>query len=260
MEAVRVAVGRGEAVRAGCHSVVVNLNVRLRGWHQVDVHFGVALHGCRSCVGSRCPWGCRLVVLTPICSELEVALADILAIVDSVNFALSHVAQVMLSEFILVAGLVVHGVSAEVVVGHSLLGVALLLGQELRLVVLADAAPVCLVEEEPVVLVRRRPVIRHLLKPHLEVGDSHGPGIADVGHLLEGQFLRGIGVAGRGFFLKLGWAVGRLLQREVGVPALRHELCIGRLRARHLLRIELVLNTGLVQILSRGHRRELCQQ
>ena len=44
LEAVRVAVGRGEAVRAGCHSIVVNLNVGLRGLHRVDVHFGVALH------------------------------------------------------------------------------------------------------------------------------------------------------------------------------------------------------------------------
>ena len=45
MEAVRVAVGRGEAVCAGCHSIVINLNVCLRGLHFVDVYFGVALSG-----------------------------------------------------------------------------------------------------------------------------------------------------------------------------------------------------------------------
>ena len=45
MEAVRVAVGRGEAVRAGCHPIVGNLNVGLRGLHRVEVDFGVALHG-----------------------------------------------------------------------------------------------------------------------------------------------------------------------------------------------------------------------
>ena len=134
-------------------------------------------------------------MLTPVCSELEVALADIFAIVLSFNFALFHVAKIMLREFVLVAGLVVHGVSTEVVVGHSLLGIALLLGQELALMVLADAAPVCLVQEEPVVLVRSCPVIRHLFKPHLEVCYSHGPRIADVGHLLEGEFLRCVGMA-----------------------------------------------------------------
>ena len=147
-------------------------------------------------------------MLTPVCSKLEVALANFQAVADSFNLALFHVAQVMLREFILVAGLVIHGVSAEVVVGHSLLGVALLLGQELRLMVLADAASVCLVEEEPVVLVRRCPVIRHLLKPHFKVGDSHGPGIADVSHLLEGEFLWSVGMACRCFLVELGWTVG----------------------------------------------------
>ena len=44
LEAVRVAVGRGEAVCAGCHSIVINLNVSLRGLHRVEVHFGVALN------------------------------------------------------------------------------------------------------------------------------------------------------------------------------------------------------------------------
>ena len=45
LEAVGVAVGRGEAVCAGCHSIVINLNVCLRGLHFVDVYFGVALSG-----------------------------------------------------------------------------------------------------------------------------------------------------------------------------------------------------------------------
>ena len=45
LEAVRVAVGRGEAVCAGCHSIVINLNVSLRGLHRVEVNFGVALNG-----------------------------------------------------------------------------------------------------------------------------------------------------------------------------------------------------------------------
>ena len=140
-------------------------------------------------------------MLTPVCSKLEVALANIFLVVLSINLALFHVAKVMCCEFILVAGLVVHGVSAEVIVRHSLRGVALLLGQELRLMVLADTVTVCLVEEEPVVLVRRCPVIRYLIKSHLKVGDSHGAGIADVSHLLEGEFLRGIGMASRGLLL-----------------------------------------------------------
>lgn len=129
------------------------------------------------------------------------ALADIFAVIDSFNLALFHVAKIMSREFVLVTGLVVHGVSAEVVVGHSLLGIALLLGQELRLMVLTDAAPVCLVDEESVVLVRRRPVICDLFKTHLEVGDSHGPGIADVSHLLESKFLRSVGMTCRGLLL-----------------------------------------------------------
>ena len=133
--------------------------------------------------------------LTSVCSELEVALADIFLVFLSFNLALFHVAKIMLREFVLVAGLVVHGVSTEVVVGHSLRGVALLLGQELRLMVLADAATVCLIEEESVVLVRSRPVIRYLLESHFEVGDSHGAGIADVSHLLECEFLRSVGMA-----------------------------------------------------------------
>ena len=134
-------------------------------------------------------------MLTSVCSELEVALADIFQVVLSFNLVLFHVAKIMLRKFVLVAGLVVHGVSAEVVVGLSVLGDALLLGQERRLMVLTNAVKSCLIKEESVVLVRSRPVIRYLLESHFEVGDSHGAGIADVSHLLEREFLRSVGMA-----------------------------------------------------------------
>ena len=68
----------------------------------------------------------------------------------------------------------------------------------------ADAVAICLVLEEFVILICRGAIVCLLFEAHLEIGHSHCPSIADIGHLFQFELLWSVGMACRGHVLELG--------------------------------------------------------
>jgi len=168
MQTIGTPVGSCETVVAGGHARVVDLNVRLGGSHQV-VCFHTVLEGCQTRLSRARP----NLVLRHIGPEEEVALSNILSIVDGFNLACSYLAQVMLFELVRVNRSVVHFVASKVVVRYSILRDAFFLLNDLLGASLAHARESCVLDEELIVLVRSRPVVHLGLEAHPEVGHSH---------------------------------------------------------------------------------------
>lgn len=122
MLAVGTSICCSETVGTSSHSTVVDLNVGLRGGYKARV--------CSSegagVIDVRALWsGClrtRLgfLVFTEVCSEQKMALTHVFTILDSSNFALSHLTEIVYSEFALVTRLIVNLSSTEVIMRHSL--------------------------------------------------------------------------------------------------------------------------------------------
>ena len=72
-------------------------------------------------------------MLTDICAEHEMALANVSPVLNSFNLALLDMTQVVLREFSLVACLVIDSISAEVIMRHSVHVDAILLNIDLVL-------------------------------------------------------------------------------------------------------------------------------
>ena len=141
-----------ESVISLGHTLMVDLNVCLGGINitKLDAH---ALGGSDLRLGGGGDGGVHPVGLTLICSKEEVALSDILAVVDCLDFALDNLAEIVLLVLAPSHSPVVNLITTEIVVGDSVHIDALFLSLQRLSVDFAEALFVCITVEEVVVLV-----------------------------------------------------------------------------------------------------------
>ena len=220
MDAVGTLIGRSETVCAiltSCDSLVVDLNVGFRGSYVRQFHSTFS----GSVWVLSCGWHRWIHSggLCLICSKQEVWLPNILAIILGLNFALNHLAEVVLSQSLCSHRPIVNLISAKIVVRNAIHSDTLfLIGQRLG-VHLAKGLSVVVWSEEGVVLVCGGLVVYRSFITHLEIGYSHGQGVSNVCLLLVGQLVWGVSMARWSLVLELGRS--RLAWKgEIGVARL----------------------------------------
>jgi len=133
-------------------------------------------------------------VLTDICAEHEMALANVSTVLYSFNLALLDMTQVVFREFSLVACLVIDSISAEVIMRHSVHVNAILLNIDLVLERLIQVTLRSLAGEELVVLISGSTVVHGLLESHFEVCYAHRLHITNFSLFFEGKFLWSVSI------------------------------------------------------------------
>lgn len=154
-----------------------------------------------------------------VCAKQKMALANVLASVGCIDFALASLTQIVLLKLAFRTTLVVDRGAAEVIMRHTVAHDSILLGEHLRLVNGLQRVAVGLFSKECVVLVGGRSVVNRAVKAHSEVGDSHSASITNFGLLLQLQLFWRVSLRRRCFVLKLGRPVC-LADAEVGVARL----------------------------------------
>ena len=187
---------------------------------------------------------------TSISTEKEVALSDFSASIGSVNLTLRCSTEIMRRKLPLHTCLVIHCMTTESIVWHSIRSNTVLLGKDLRFVNLFDSRSVMLICNKFVVFGSGSAITSLLLEADLEIGNAHRQWIANISDILHCEFVWSESMGCRCHIGELLRSI-RLTERKVRVAALKHELCVDPLRLSHILSLQRVLLLLLVEVLRR---------
>ena len=159
-------------------------------------------------------------MLTGISAKQEVTLTHVFSIRGCVKFALSGLAEVMRSEFTIVACLIVDFCSAEIIMWLAHHRHSVLLSHQLILVYLRQTWICICILEESIVMIRCRAIISLPLEAHFKVCNSHYLCVPHLGLLFQGKFFRRVCLTSRSCVWHFSGTIFRHIKREVWIARL----------------------------------------